>query len=119
MSVKILETIKEQTKSLTPQERKILVDYLLKNSDETEEADLGLKGDIDQEKRRLRDLWMKSEVNRQKYGGMYAALDGNRLVATGRNYAEASQQAKKSGTFDFVVDFVLPLDYVGEIGGWE
>lgn len=119
MSVEVLETIKEQTKSVTPQERKNLVDYLQKSNDKIEASDLGLKGDASKEKRHLRDGWMKSEINRQKYGGIYAALDGDRLVATGKNYAEASEQAKKSGAADFVVDFVLPLDYVGEIGGWE
>lgn len=119
MSVEILETIKEQAKALTAQEREILADYLVKNNQETEKTDLGLKGAGNEGKRRLRDIWMKSETNREKYGGLYAALDGDVLVGTGKNYPEASLQAKKSGAVDFVVDFVLPLDYVGEIGSWE
>jgi len=95
MSVEILETIKEQTKALTPQEKKILVDYLVNKTEETDAVDLGLKGEKKDEKRWMRDVWMRSEANRIKYGGWYAALDGDKLVATGKNYVEASRQAKK------------------------
>ncbi|MEP6902851.1 MAG: hypothetical protein ABJA66_13950 [Actinomycetota bacterium] len=119
MSVEILETIKEQAKALTAQEREILADYLVNNSPESGKTDLGLNGEGKEEKRRLRDIWMRSETNREKYGGLYAALDGDILVGTGKNYPEASLQAKKSEAVDFVIDFVLPLDYVGEIGSWE
>lgn len=84
MSVEILENIKEQANRLSPQERRILADYLVKDAAQTGESDLGLADVGDGEKRRLRDEWMKSEANREKYGGLYVALDGGRLLGTGK-----------------------------------
>ncbi len=118
MSVEILETIKEQTKALTPQERKILVDYLVNKGEETKETDLGLKGETEEEKRHLRDAWMKSDVNRQKYGGLYVALDGDKLLGTGKNYPEAARRAREANVRDAFIDFLPPPGYVGEMGGW-
>jgi hypothetical protein len=118
MSVGILETIKEQTKKLSPQEKKLLVDFLIQNGEISGQSDLGLRGENKEEKRRLRDQWMRSEENRQKYGGLYAALDGDKLIATGKNYPETARKAEKSGAPEAVTDFVRPLGYVGEIGGW-
>lgn len=119
MSVEILETLKEQTNRLTPQEKRILANYLVDSAEISNESDLGLPAEAKEEKRRLRNEWMKSETNREKYGGLYVALDGNKVVATGKNYPEAVKAAHTAGVKDAVVDIVHPPNYVGEIGGWE
>lgn len=61
---------------------------------------------------------MKSEANREEYGGLYVALDGDRLLGTGKNYSEAANWAKLAGVKDAFVDFLPPIGYIGEMGGW-
>ncbi len=119
MSVEFLETIKEQTNRLSSQEKRILADYLVQSVERADQSDLGLPAESKEEKRRLRNEWMKSEANSEKYGGLYVALDGDKLIATGKNYPEAARKAKEAGVKDAVVDIVHSPDYVGEIGGWE
>jgi len=119
MSVEILEILKEQTRRLSPQEKRVLANYLVSSVEETGESDLGLSADNKEEKRRLRNEWMKSEANSEKYGGLYVALDGDKVIATGKNYPEAARKAKEAGVKDAVVDIVHPPGYGGEIGGWE
>lgn len=116
MSVEILENLKEQTNQLTPQEKKLLAEYLYANIEPQNQLDLGLADTTKEEKRRLRAEWMKA--NREKYGGLYVALDGNKLLGTGKNYPEAAQHAKLAGVKNAFIDFVRPTDYVGEMGDW-
>lgn len=117
MSVEILEDLMEQTEKLSPQEKRVLARRLFESAERSSESDLGLSAESREEKRLLRDRWMKA--NREKYGGIYVALDGDKLVGTGKNYAEAVAKAKNAGIPDAVVDIVLPPDFVGEIGGFE
>jgi hypothetical protein len=117
MSDKILEKIIKQTDNLTSDEKQDLYDHLIKSLEKTNDSDSGLSAEVKEEKRQLRDKWMKE--NREKYGGLYVALDGDKLVGTGKNYPEAVEVAKKAGAENAVVDFVRPPDYVGEIGGFE
>lgn len=58
------------------------------------ESDFGLSGDNEQI-RTERINWLKE--NREKYAGQYVALDGNRLVGTGKTIREANEEAKKNG----------------------
>lgn len=113
MSVETLDTIKEQAIRLTPQEKSDLADFLLEEVENEKREKLA----ADEIKRRERREWIKA--NRQKYGGMYVSLDGNRLLGTGKNYAEAFEAARQEGVKDAFVDFITPPDYVGEIGGFE
>ena len=117
MSVEVLENLKEQTEKLTSQEKRQLAEHLFKSAEKAGESDLRSSSESKEEKRQLRDKWMKE--NRGKYGGLYGALDGDRLVGTGQNYPEAVEASKKVGVENAVVDFVHPPDYVGEIGGFE
>jgi len=119
MSVEVLETIKEQANRLSPQEKRVLADYLVQSVEKTGESDLGLSAESKEEKRRLRNEWMKSEANCEKYGGLYVALDGDKVIATGKNYPEAVRKAREAGVTDAVTDFVRPVGYVGEMGGWD
>lgn len=113
MSVGILEVIKKQVVELTLQEKTALADFLL----EEVESEKREKFSADELKRQKRRQWINT--NRRKYGGMYVALDGDRLLGTGKNYAEAFEAARNAGVTDAFVDFVTPPDYVGEIRGFE
>jgi hypothetical protein len=116
MSVEILEALKEQSERLSPVEKRLLADYLILGIEKTDETDLGLPDVRKDEKRRLRDKWMRE--NREKYGGLYVALDGDKLLGTGRNFPEAAHWARIAGIKDAFIDFLPPVDYVGEMGGW-
>lgn len=117
MSVDLLETIKQQAKGLSRQEKKRLAEFLLRDEEKTNDKDLGLAADDDREaKRRLQDEWIKA--NREKYGGKYVALDGDKLLGVGKNYPEAYKAAIAAGVKDAFVDYVRPPGYVGEMGGW-
>lgn len=123
MSVNVLENLKEQTEQLTPREKQELAEFLQESAKKASEAvdsngqDLGLPADNKQEARRLRDKWMRE--NREKYGGLYVALDGDKLIGTGKNYPEAADLARKAGIKDAFVDFLPPIGYVGEMGGQD
>jgi hypothetical protein len=112
MSTETLNSIKTRAETLSSSEKKALAAYLLETaSDEQNEKP---KITIDTVVRRKRQAWIRA--NRSRYGGLYVALDGDRLLATGHSYAEAFDAAAKPDAF---VDFVPPEDYVGETGGWE
>ena len=113
MSVGIFDVIKKQATELTLQEKYALVNFLL---EEVESEKRG-KFSADELKRQKRRQWINA--NRKEYGGMYVALDGDRLLGTGKNYAEAFEAARSAGVTDAFVDFIAPPDYVGEIGGFE
>jgi hypothetical protein len=106
MSVEVLNSLKQQIIGLSEAEKHSLAEWLQKNSHQTS----------DNLRQRRRD-WVSA--NRGKYGGLYVALDGDRLIGAGKNFPEALEAAKKAGKPDAFVDFVPPEDYVGEIGGWE
>lgn len=107
MSVEVLDLIKQQIAGLSEAEKHSLAEWLQKNSHKRSDNHL---------RQRRRD-WISA--NRTKYGGLYVALDGDRLLGAGKNFPEALEAAKKAGKPDAFVDFVPPEDYVGEIGGWE
>ena len=116
MSVEILENLKKQANQLSPQEKKSLAEYLYSNIETKDNLDLGLDDNSKEEKRRLRAEWMKA--NREEFGGLYVALDGDKLLGTGKNYPEAAKHAKLAGVKDAFIDFLPPIDYIGEMGGW-
>jgi hypothetical protein len=64
-----------------------------------------------EKRRRQHTEWMRSHC--EEYGGMYVALDGDRLLGTGRNYPEAGAAARQAGVDNAYEEFVLPLDYEG------
>lgn len=109
MSVEVLNSLKQQISVLSDAERAALSAWLLESSEHRVNGDNAAK--------HRRREWMSA--NRHRYGGLYVALDGDRLIGTGKNYREAYDAALKAGKPDAFVDFVAPDDYVGEIGGWE
>jgi 2-keto-4-pentenoate hydratase/2-oxohepta-3-ene-1,7-dioic acid hydratase in catechol pathway len=108
MSVEIVDSIKKQSALLTKQEKETLANFF---SEEAEKEDSSVETT-----RRKRAAWL--EANREKYGGQYVALEGDRLIGVGRNYAEAAAEAKRAGVENAFIDFVPPTDYVGFAGGW-
>lgn len=61
--------------------------------------------------------WIKA--HRAEYGGMFVALDGDKLLGTGKRYGDALRIARQSGCPNAFIGDVLPLDYTGSMGGWD
>lgn len=119
MPIETLETIKQQVLLLSSQEQAELARFLTEQQekDRHQAAPAPSAETAAAEMRRQQHLeWMKS--HRQEYGGLYVALDGERLVATGKNFPEAARAAQAAGVPQAFVTFVHPPDYVGEMGGW-
>jgi len=77
--------------------------------------DLGLADDNKTDIRNKRIDWLKA--NREEYAGQYVALDGNKLVGTGKTIREADEQAKQNGVNK---PFLVRVSGEDEIlsGGW-
>ncbi|MGH9751261.1 MAG: hypothetical protein ACREA2_00615 [Blastocatellia bacterium] len=122
MSVERLEIIKQQIVALSRQEQAELSRFLAKQMDQDNLNSAAAPAPPEQAKveaaerrRRQHAEWLKS--HREEYGGMYVALDGDRLLGTGRNYPEAAEAARRAGVGGACVEFVLPPDYEGYMGG--
>lgn len=115
MSIHSLDDLKQQSSSLTAQEKIELAEYLLEQAKpgppETASGKVG-----DETKRRLRQAWLAAHC--ETYAGQYVALDGDRLVGTGKSYTEAAAAAKRAGASGAYIDYVHPPEGVGFIGGW-
>lgn len=61
--------------------------------------------------------WIKA--HRAEYGGMFVALDGNKLLGAGKRYGDALRVARQAGCPNAFIGDVLPLDYTGFMGGWD
>ena len=99
MSVELVETIKQQVVTLSRQERSELSRFLeeQQEKDNLQIAPAAVSRDelATAARRRQQHLeWMKT--HREEYGGQYVALDGDRLLGTGRNYPEAAAAASTS-----------------------
>lgn len=68
-------------------------------------------------KRQKSITWIKS--HQEEYGGIYVALDGDKLIATGKKHGDAHKLAVQAGYKKPFVGLVYPADYVGFWGGWE
>lgn len=117
MSVEVLETIKQQINQLNGQEEEQLMRYLHERKKANGKS-VSLSPEIAERerKRRLRAEWLKA--HRDEYAGLYVALDGDRLLGTGKNYPEAYDAAKAAGVPNAYVGFVYPENYEGAMGGW-
>jgi hypothetical protein len=116
MSTNVEDVLREAQK-LTPEERRQLADALL-NDDKPRSAVSGYeKGSgADPEIRSRRMEWLKA--HRAELGGQHLALDGVALVATGRSYREARENALSAGKSDVFITYLPRPDEVAEIGGW-
>lgn len=55
--------------------------------------------------------------NREKYQGQYVATHGNRLIASGKNFNEVAEKARKDGFPDALLKYIEPLDTPPYVGG--
>ncbi len=117
MSVNTVQNIKQQLAQLSPQERDEINQFLAQQKQRdalfTEPAAALTERE---RKRQLRAVWLKA--HRDEYGGLYVALDGDRLLGTGKNYPEAHGAAKAAGVSEAYIGFVYPENYEGAMGGW-
>jgi coproporphyrinogen III oxidase len=95
MSAELLETIKQQTEALTPQEKSELAQHLLQQANERERVAIAHFDEVDDEIRQRRLEWLKA--HREEYAGQYVAMDGEVLVGHGATIGEAHGQAKLKG----------------------
>lgn len=115
MSVAILDSIKEQVKVLTKQEKFMLANYLLQesNNQQNENSD---SNHLDNEIRQKRMAWLKA--NQAKYGGQFVVLDGDKLLGTAKSFIEGRKIAVESGVADAFVNYLSKPDEEGYLGGW-
>jgi hypothetical protein len=111
MSVETLDAIKKQTAGLTKPEKFVLANYLLEQT--TEETK---NGNANNEIRRKRMAWLKA--NREKYGGHYVVLDGDKLLGTAKTFPEGKKIASEAGVPEAFVNYLSKPDEEGYVGGW-
>ncbi len=111
MSVEVLDSIKKQMAVLTKQEKFVLANYLLEQT-----KDLVENGNTNNEIRQKRMAWLKA--NREKYGGQYVILDGDKLLGTAKTFPEGKKIAARAGVPDAFVNYLSKPDEEGYIGGW-
>lgn len=67
--------------------------------------------------RRTQSLhWLQE--NRKDYLGLWVALDGDRLIASGKSARQVFDAAKKAGVFAPFVELVTDEESVPYTGGW-
>ncbi len=117
MPVELLQTIKQQLIRLNAHERGEIERFLREQRQQDQTIATVVVVPTDKErKRQQRSAWMAAHG--EEYAGLYVALDGDRLLGTGKNYPEAAQVAKAADVPDAYIDFVYPANYGGEMGGW-
>lgn len=117
MSAATVQTIKQQLALLSPQEQEEIEQFLAAQKQRDALSNKQPQATPDKEtKRQLRAAWLAK--HRETYGGLYVALDGDRLLGTGRTYPEAFDAAKQAGVKDAYVGFIYPVNYEGSMGGW-
>lgn len=98
MSTTSLDLLKQQTASLTSQEKSLLAHYLLEQArqDElpTSSAPSAAPAEADDEPGQHLE-WLKA--HREEYAGQYVALQGDRLVGCGPTLRAAREQAQQNG----------------------
>ncbi len=117
MAIELLQTIKQQIIRLNAYERGEIERFLIEQRQQDQAVVAVVTAPTDKErKRQQRSVWLAA--HREEYAGLYVALDGDRLLGSGKNYPEAAQVAKAAGVSDAYIDFVYPANYSGEMGGW-
>lgn len=117
MSATNLDVLKEQIANLSRPEQLELSQFLAKQvAQDAKQPVPSPEIEKHERARQLRAEWLK--LNSAKYAGLYVALDGDRLLGTGKNYPEAYEAAKQAGVKNAYVDYVYPANYEGEMGGW-
>ncbi len=115
MSVEVLDSIKKQVKVLTEQERFVLANYLLEQTEP--DASKNCEAQTSSEDvRQKRMAWLKT--NQAKYGGQFVVLNGDRLLGTARTFIEGKKIAVEAGFPNAFVNYLSKPDEEGYFGGW-
>jgi hypothetical protein len=115
MSVEVLNSIKKQVSILTSQEKFVLVNYILEQTEQNQ-AKNGKMPTATNEIRQKRMAWLKA--NQAKYGGQFVVLDGDKLLGTAKTFIEGKKIAVESGVPDAFVNYLSKPNEDGYIGGW-
>lgn len=115
MSVEVLDSIKKQVSILTPQERFVLVSYILEQTEQNQDKN-GKAQTATDEIRQKRMAWLKT--NQAKYGGQFVVLDGDKLLGTAKIFVEGRKIAIESGVPDAFVNYLSKPDEDGYLGSW-
>ena len=115
MSVEVLDLIKKQVTVLTPQEKSVLVNYILEQT-EKDHAKNGKTQMATDEIRQKRMAWLKA--NQAKFGGQFVVLDGDKLLGTAKTFIDGRKIAVEAGIPDAFVNYLSKPDEEGYLGGW-
>ena len=115
MSVEVLDSIKKQVTILTPQERSILVKYILEQTAEDQNQN-GKSQTATDEIRQRRMAWLRA--NQAKYGGQFVVLDGDKLLGTSKSFVEGRKIAVEAGVPNAFVNYLSKPDEEGYFGGF-
>ena|SRR5215813_7602252 len=116
MSTDLIDHLIEQAHNLTPQERRLLITRLLEEEKTTlEENGTKLKLTDEERHRKREQQWLKDHG--AEYAGLWVALDGDRLISSGKDGRQVFDEARKAG---IRVPFVVQVDSPDEppFGGW-
>lgn len=104
----VLDEIIEKAAQLSDAERRELIQLL--QEQETTAKPNGGKGFV-----HPNTIWVKE--HRAEYQGKYVAVEDGKLVGVGKNYPEASAEAKRNGSEKPMITYIFPFDSK-PFGGW-
>lgn len=118
MATELLHDLMTRSSELTPEEKQRLAQYLTEqaksgNGDKGGKAPRGRRGDP--RKGQLAVAWLKSHAD--EYAGQHVALDGDRLVGSGKTMRDAQAAADDQGYPEALLVHVPPREG-GAWGGW-
>ena len=113
MSVEVLDSIKKQVSILTSQEKFVLVNYILEQTEQNQDKN-GKTPTATDEIRQKRMAWLKA--NQAQYGGQFVVLDGDKLLGTAKTFIEGKKIAVESGVPDAFVNYLSKPNEDGYIG---
>lgn len=118
MATELLHDLMARSSELTPEEKQRLARYLteqVKDSNGDEESNASQSRRRDPEKGQLAIAWLKAHAD--EYAGQHVALDGDRLVGSGKTMRDAKAAADDQGYPEALLVHV-PSFEGGAWGGW-
>lgn len=112
----LLETVKQQTQSLTAAEKLDLAEYLVKQAElDRAQASAVTQTDEPDPYRRREYAWLRE--HRDEYAGQYVALFGKQLISSGPDGGQVLRSARAAG---FPRALVVRVESADELpfGGW-
>ena len=118
MATEFFDEVVRRASELTAEE-KLQLAVLLAEQGRGEETTNGRLHAINRidggtEKREKHLAWLKA--HRDEYSGQYVALDGDRLVAHAQTMRDAVEQARKNGSNNPFVAYVLSSEVIADGG---